>query len=148
MFYFRKHNFICIIHWSVFNTNACHIFIFTHWSRVMHICLSKQTSFYFPHFRGRVYNAFTPMSVRPSVRPSVCRQGFPELFEKTILAQFISYLAFTLMGWVSWPLYIFVFLASFAALWWPNVWPKMGFPNVFDKTIGSIQCFSEEFPPV
>ena len=63
--------------------------------------------------------------------------GFPELFKK-LLAQFISYLAFTLMGWVSWPLYIFVFLASFSALWWPNIWPKMGFPELFEKTIGSI----------
>ena len=37
------------------------------------------------------------------------------------------------MGWVSWPLFIFVFLASFSALWWPNVWPKMGFPELFEK---------------
>ena len=54
------------------------------------------------------------------------------------LPALISYLAFTLMGWVSWPLYIFVFLASFSALWWPNIWPKMGFPELFEKTIGSI----------
>ena len=59
-------------------------------------------------------------------------------FLKKLLAQFISYLAFTLMGWVSWPLYIFVFLASFSALWWPNIWPKMGFPELFEKTVGSI----------
>ena len=64
--------------------------------------------------------------------------GFPELLKK-LLAQFISYLAFTLMGWVSWLLYIFVFLASFSAFWWPNIWPKMGFPELFEKkTIGSI----------
>ena len=44
-------------------------------------------------------------SVCPSVRPSVCRQGFRNFFKK-LLAQFISYLAFTLMGWVSWPLFI------------------------------------------
>ena len=31
------------------------------------------------------------------------------------------------MGWVSWPLFIFVFLASFSALWWPNIWLKMEF---------------------
>ena len=49
-----------------------------------------------------------------SVRPSVCRQlDFWNFKKKTLLAQFISYLAFTLMGWVSWPLFIFVFLASF-----------------------------------
>ena len=50
----------------------------------------------------------------------------------------MSYLALTLMGWVSWPLYIFVFLASLSALWWPNIWPKMGSPLLFEKTIGSI----------
>ena len=33
------------------------------------------------------------------------------------------------MGWVSWPQYIFVFLASFSTLWWPNIWLKMGFPE-------------------
>ena len=75
------------------------------------------------------------------------KMGFPELFEK-LLAQLIPYLAFTLMGWVSWPLYIFVFLSSFLALRWPNIWPKMGFPELLEKTIGSIQCFPEEFPPV
>ena len=54
--------------------------------------------------------------------------GFPELFEKTIGSiHFI--LAYNLMGWVSWPLYIFVFLASFSALWWP----KMGFRNSLKK---------------
>ena len=67
-----------------------------------------------------------------SVCPFVCRQGFPN-FLKKLLAQFISYLAFTLMGWASWPLFIFVFLASFLALWWPNIWPKMGFPEFFEK---------------
>ena len=77
------------------------------------------------------YTGFTPMSVRPSVRPSVCRQGFRN-FLKKLLAQFIPYLAFALMGWVSWPLFIFVFLASFLALWWPNIWPKMGFPKLFE----------------
>ena len=49
------------------------------------------------------------------------------------MAQFISYLAFTLMGWVSWPLYIFVFLALFLAPWWPNIWLKMGFPELFQS---------------
>ena len=61
--------------------------------------------------------------------------GFRNILKK-LLAQFISYLAFTLMGWVSWPLYIFVFLASFSALWGPNIWPKIGFPELFGKTIG------------
>ena len=35
------------------------------------------------------------------------------------------------MGWVSWPLYIFMFLASFSALWWPNM--KMGFQELLKK---------------
>ena len=133
------------------------------------------------------YTGFTPMSVRPSFRPSVNMVSgtfwknywlnsfhtrhlplwgeyldpyfffrVPSLIfgpllaiylaenevsgtlKKKLLAQFISYLAFTLMGWVSWPLYIFLFLASFSALWWPNIWPKMGFPELFEKCIGSI----------
>ena len=67
-------------------------------------------------------------------------------FWKKLLAQFISYLAFTLMGWVSWTLYIFVFLASFSILWWPNIWPKMGFPELFEKTIGSIHFIPGIYP--
>ena len=39
------------------------------------------------------------------------------------------------MGRVSWPLCIFVFLASFSALRWPNVWPKMGFLGVLKKPL-------------
>ena len=80
-----------------------------------------------------------------SVRPSVCRQGFRN-FLKKLLAQFISCLAFTLMGCVPWPLFIFVFLASFSALWWPNIWPKMGFPELFEKTIGSIHFLPGIYP--
>ena len=115
------------------------------------------------------------------------------------LNSFHTWLAFILMGWVTWPLYSFVFLASFSALWgpniwlkmdgvsriflknywfhslhtwhlslwsefstpihfrvpnlilvlWgPNIWPKMGFPELLEKTIGSIQSFPEEFPHV
>ena len=60
--------------------------------------------------------------------------GVSALFEKkTQLAQFISYLALILMGWVSWPLYIFLFLSSFSALWWPNIWQKWGFRNLLKK---------------
>ena len=50
------------------------------------------------------------------------------------------------MGWVSWPLYIFVFLASFLVLWWPNIWPKMGFPELFEKTVGSIHFIPGIYP--
>ena len=73
--------------------------------------------------------------VCPSVRPSVDK--FSGTFLK-LLAQFISYPAFTLivMGWVSWPLFIFVFLASFSVLWWPNICGKfLLFPNVLLKLL-------------
>ena len=70
-------------------------------------------------------------------KKSACRQGFQK-FLKKLLAQFISYLEFTLMGRVSWPLFIFVFRASFLALWWPNIWPKMDFLELFEKNIGPI----------
>ena len=84
-----------------------------------------------------------PPPVRPSARPSVCIQGFRNFL---LLAQLIPYLAFTLMGWVSWPLFIFVFLASFLALWWPNTWPKMGFPEPFEHTICSIHFIPGIYP--
>ena len=74
--------------------------------------------------------------VCPSVRP--CVDKVSGTFWKKLLAQFISYLTFTIIGWFSWPLFIIVFLASFLALWWPNIWPKMGFQELFEKTIGSI----------
>ena len=40
-----------------------------------------------------------------------------------------------LWGEFYWPLYIFVFLASFLAFWWPNVWLKMWFPELFEKLL-------------
>ena len=83
-------------------------------------------------WNGGILDSPRCLPVRLSVRPSVCRRGFRN-FVKKLLAQLISYLLFTLMGWVSWPLFIFVFLASFLALWWPNIWPKMGFPELFEK---------------
>ena len=43
----------------------------------------------------------------------------------------VDTLAFILMGWVSWPLFIFVFLPSIAALWWSNICRKMWFPGIF-----------------
>ena len=67
-------------------------------------------------------------------------------FWKKIMAQFILYLAFIFMGWVSGPLFIFVFLASFLALWWPNIWLKMGFPEFIFKTIGSIHYIPAIYP--
>ena len=70
---------------------------------------------------------------------------FPELFKKAIGSiHFIP--EFTFMGWVSWPLFIFVFLASFLVLWWPNIWPKMGFLALFEKTIGPIPFIPGIYP--
>ena len=90
------------------------------------------------------YTGFTPMSVRPSVRPSVDKVS--GTFWKKLLAQFISCQAFTLMWWFLWPLFIFGFLASFLILWWPNIWPKMGFPVLFKKTIGLIHFIPGIYP--
>ena len=67
------------------------------------------------------------LSVRPSV-DKVCGN-----FWKKLLAQLISYLAFTLTGRVSWPLYIFMFLASFSCRWWPNIWSKNEVSGIFWK---------------
>ena len=64
-------------------------------------------------FGGMVYFGFTPMSVRPSVRPSVDKVS--GTFLKKTISSIHSYLVFTLMGWVFWPLFIFVFLASLSA---------------------------------
>ena len=82
----------------------------------------------------------------PPVAKYLAEKRVSGTFWKKLLAHFISYLAFNLMGWVSWPLYIFVFLASFSALWWPNIWPKMGFPEPFEKTIGSSHFIPGIYP--
>ena len=59
----------------------------------------------------------------------------------------LSYLAFTLMGWVFWPLLILVFLASISAPYWPNIWQGIGFSERFDrKTIGSIHFIPDNQP--
>ena len=63
--------------------------------------------------------------------------GVPYFFSQ-IIGQFISYLVFPLMGRVSWPLFISVFLCSILALWWPNICPKNGVSRLFLKTITSI----------
>ena len=45
------------------------------------------------------------------------------------------------MGWVPWPLYIFVSLASFSAFSWPNIWPKMWFPELCKKLLAQFSVF-------
>ena len=47
----------------------------------------------------------------PLVAKYLAKNGVSRNILKKLLAQFFSYLTFTLMGWVSSPLYIFVFLA-------------------------------------
>ena len=74
----------------------------------------------FGHFITGIYpyglSLWTPIHFRvPS--PIFGRKWGFRNFLKKLLAQFILYLAFTLMGWVSWTLSILVFLASFSALW-------------------------------
>ena len=71
---------------------------------------------------------------RPNIWP---KTGFPWLFEKKILSQFLSYLAFTLMGWVFWTLFILVLLSSILDPWRPNICSRKGFQN-----------FSSHYPPV
>ena len=82
----------------------------------------------------------------PLVAKYLAENGVSGIFWKKLLAQLISYRAFILMGWVSWPLYIFVLLASFLALWWPNIWPEMGFPELVEKTVGSIHFIPGIYP--
>ena len=42
------------------------------------------------------------------------------------------------MGWVSWLLFIFVFLAAFSALWWSNIWPQI-YLKYHDTLVGKIK---------
>ena len=79
-----------------------------------------------------------------SVRPSV--DTISGIFWKKILAQFISYLASTLWGEFLDPYFFFVFLTSLLALWWPNIWPKMGFPERFEKIICPIEFIPGIYP--
>ena len=39
-----------------------------------------------------------------------------------------------------------MFLASFSALWWPNIWPKIRCLELFEKTIGSIHFIPGIYP--
>ena len=64
-------------------------------------------------------------------------------FSRKLSARFISSLGFILMGLVSGPLSIFVFVPSFLALWWPKIDRKSGFPQLFAKTVGSIHFIPE-----
>ena len=85
----------------------------------------------------------------PPMAKYLAEMRFLELFEKTIGSN--SFHTWHLSLWgesqiMGWPLSIFVFLASFSALWWPDIWLKMGFPEFFEKTIGSIYYISGIYP--
>ena len=108
-------------------------------------CMSTYWLFHYTPAPSKVEWRYTGFTQRLSVHPLVCRQGFWN-FLKKLLAHFISYLAFNLLGWVSWLLFIFVFLASFLALWWSNIRPKMGFSELSEKTIGPINFISGIYP--
>ena len=54
---------------------------------------------------------------------------------RKLLTQLISYLAFTHMGWVSWPVFIFTFRSTTLAPWRPHIGPKMQFPEHFEKLL-------------
>ena len=56
--------------------------------------------------------------------------GFRIFLKKNVWLNSFHTWHFILMGWVPWPLYIFVFLTSFSAFWWPNNWMKMRFPEL------------------
>ena len=83
--------------------------------------------------------------IHPDVCPSVCRQGFRNFLKKQ-LAQFISYMEFTLMEWVSWHLFIFVFLASFLASRGQISGRKWGFRHFLKKTISPIHFIPVIYP--
>ena len=91
---------------------------------------------FIPGIYPYVVSLLSPIHIRlpslifgPLVVKYLIENGVSGTFFKKLLALFISCLAFTLIGWVSWPLYIFVFLASVSAFWLANIWPKMEFPG-------------------
>ena len=84
----------------------------------------------------------------PLVAKYLAENGVSGTFWKNYWLNSFHNLAFTLMGWVSWPLYIFVFLASCSVLWWPNIWPKMGFPELFSCDQAAIWLVQSVCPSV
>ena len=60
-------------------------------------------------------------------RSSVCRQRFRNFLKNYWLNPGHTWHWHVYpYGWVSWLLFIFMFLASISALWWPNIWPEKG----------------------
>ena len=82
---------------------------------------------------------------RPSVCPSVCRQGFRNFLKKTIgsidsIPSIYPY-GVNLLN----PIH-FCVSRLILALWWPNIWPKIGFPELFEITIGPIHFIPGIYP--
>ena len=85
-------------------------------------------------------------SVHPPARPSV-RMFVDDISgtfwkKKTTIGSVHFRLGIWPYGWVSRPLFIFVFLASISTIWWRNIWAKMGFPDLKNKTKLSSQFIS------
>ena len=80
-----------------------------------------------------------------SVCPSVCRQSSGTFCKTTIDSVHLMLGIYPYMVWVSWALFIFVFIASTSALWWPDIWPKIGFPEL-KENIGSIHLIPGIYP--
>ena len=87
---------------------------------------------------GMGYTGFTLNSAHPSIIHLSVDNVSGIKKKKKLLAQFISYLAVTIMGCVSWPLSICMLLKWISALRWPNICSKFEFPELFEKAIGSI----------
>ena len=68
-------------------------------------------------------------------------------FSRKLSARFISSLGFILMGLVSGPLSIFVFVPSFLALWWPKIDRKSGFRNFSRKLFLRFPNFLYQMQP-
>ena len=100
-------------------------------------------TFFIPQrWNGVILDSSWCLSVYLSVHPSICKQGFWNFLRKKLLAQFISYLAFTIAGWVSWLLLIFMFLfLSIVALWHLIFAPKRCFQKflLHDTPVGKIK---------
>ena len=103
--------------WKKYWLNSFHTWHLSLWGESLDPYTFSCSSTHFRPFGGQIFGR---------------KWGFRN-FLKKIMAQFISYLAFILMGWVSWPLYIFVFLASFRPSDGQIFHWKWGFRNLKKK---------------
>ena len=77
--------------------------------------------------------------IHPDVSPSICQSLRPSVdkvsgtFWKKNIGSIYSIPSIYPYGVSLLTLFIFVFLASFVVLWWPNIWPKMWFPEFLCK---------------